>query len=81
MRTAAWDRTPQIALRNCSKEVGQGLGRGGSQYICDLDEKGICAIKHIFFQKVSMSLMKPSLVMKDFSAFLHWLPGRILVLF
>ena len=45
MRTIAWETKFQVALRNCSKEVG---GRGG-QYICDLIKGGVHAIKHIFF--------------------------------
>ena len=44
---------PQKALKNYSKDTG-----GKGQYICDFGEKGIYAIKHIFFQKVSTSTMK-----------------------
>ena len=33
-------------------------GRQKGQYMCDFGEKGIHANKHIFFQKVSTSLMK-----------------------
>ena len=71
MRTTVRETAAGIALRNCSKEV---VGEG--QSMCDFGERGICAINHIFFQKVSCSLMKPLLVMrnscllKDFSAFL-----------
>ena len=57
MRTAAWETAPQIALRNCSKGRGEGVG-GGGHYICDFGESGIHAIKHIFFQKISTSLVK-----------------------
>ena len=32
MRTAAWETAPQTALKNCSKEVGEG------QYISDSSE-------------------------------------------
>ena len=60
MRTAAWDTAPLIALRNCSKEPGRK-----DQYICDFGKGRIHAIKHILFQKVSTSLMKLSLVMRN----------------
>ena len=53
MKTAAWETAPQIALRNFFKEAGKKV-----QHICDVGEGGICAIKHIFFQKVSASLVK-----------------------
>ena len=46
MRTIAWDIASQIALRNCSKEVG-----AESQYICDFGEGEVHVIKHIFFCK------------------------------
>ena len=71
MRIAIWETAPQIAVRNCSKEAG-----GKGQYICDFGEGRIRAIKAIFFQEFSTSLMNPSLVtrnsvtMKDFSTFL-----------
>ena len=58
MRTAAQETAPQIALINCSKEVVGGMV---SIYMI-FGEGGIHAIKHIFFQKVSTSLMKPLLV-------------------
>ena len=70
MRTTARETAPGIALRNCSKEV---VGEG--QSMCDFWGKGSMC-NHIFFQKVSSSLMKPLLVtrnsclLKDFSAFL-----------
>ena len=52
MRNAAREKAFQIALRNCSREVGGKV----SQYICDFGEGGMHAIKHIFFlQKVSAS--------------------------
>jgi len=38
------ERAPQIALKNCSKEAGEG------QFICDFGEGGIHAIKPIFLQ-------------------------------
>ena len=46
MRTIAHEIAFQIALRNCSKEVG-----GRSVHICDFG-KGweVYAIKHIFFE-------------------------------
>ena len=44
MRIIARETVFQIALRNCSKEVG-----GGGQYICDFGEGGVRTIKHIFF--------------------------------
>ena len=46
MRMAAWETAPHIALRNCSKEMGLGVGR---QYICDFGKGGVHAIKHVFF--------------------------------
>ena len=51
MRGLARETAPQIALRNCSKEVGEG------QYICDFSDVRVYAIKHIFSQKFSASLM------------------------
>ena len=54
MRTAAQEPDPQIALRNCSKEAGGKV----SQYICAFGKGGIHGIKHVFFQKVSTSLVK-----------------------
>ena len=51
MRTVAQETVFQIALRNCSKEVGEG------QYICDFSDVRVYAIKHIFSQKFSASLM------------------------
>ena len=65
MRTAAWETAPRVALRNCSKR----------QFIYDFGEGGICAVKHIFFQKIPTSLMKLLLVTRNsgyhegFSAF------------
>ena len=55
MRTVAWETATQIALRNCPKEAGR---EGEGEYICGFGEGGIHAIKHIFFQKVSTSLVK-----------------------
>ena len=37
----------RLALRKCSKEVGEDL------YICNFGEGEVHAIKHIFLQKVS----------------------------
>ena len=42
MRTVVQETTPQIALRNCSKEVG-------GKHICDFGEQGVHIIKFIFF--------------------------------
>ena len=70
MRIATWETAPQIAVRNCSKEAGGKV----SIYVI-LGEGRRHAIKPIFFQKFSASLMNPSLVtrnsvtMKDFSTF------------
>ena len=47
MRTAAWETAPQIALRNCFREVGGGQGNK-----CDFGEGGLHAIKHLPLQKV-----------------------------
>ena len=55
MGTVAWVTATQIALRNCPKEAGR---EGEGEYICGFGEGGIHAIKHIFFQKVSISLVK-----------------------
>ena len=43
MRTEVWETGSQIALRSCSKEVGEG------QYICDFGKRRVYAIKHIYF--------------------------------
>ena len=80
MKTASWQTAAQIALRNCSKEVG------GRSYICDFGIGGVHAIKHththththtyiyIFnkrFLLVSWRLLLAmKITMKDFSAFL-----------
>ena len=70
MKNSPGDSTFHTALRNCKR------GRGNSQNISDFGEGGVHSTKHIFFQKVSTSLVKPSLVtrnsvtMMDFSAFL-----------
>ena len=60
MKTAAWETAPQLALRNFFKEAGRKV-----QHVCDFGEGGICAIKHIFFQKVTPGLMKLLLVMRN----------------
>ena len=52
VRTAAWETAPQRAWRSCSKEAG-----GKASYIYNFGEGGIHAVKHIFFQKVSTSLV------------------------
>ena len=55
MRTAAQETAPQIALINCFKEAG-----GEGRYACDFGEGEIHALKHIYSQKVSASLVKLS---------------------
>ena len=45
MKTITQKITFQIALRNCSKEVGE------DHYICNFGEGGVHAIKHTFFVK------------------------------
>ena len=55
MKTAAQETAPQTALRNCSKEAG-----GEGRCVCDFGEGEIYAIKHIFSQKFSASLVKLS---------------------
>ena len=45
MRTITWETAPQIALRNCSKDVGR-------KHICDFREQGVRIIKFIFFAQV-----------------------------
>ena len=44
MRTVAWEIALQIALRNCSEEVG-------GKDICDFGEGRVHAIKYIFFSE------------------------------
>ena len=61
MRTAAWEISPQIVLRNCSDRQGEG------QYIHDF---GINAIKHIFFPEAFCQSLETYVTMKDFSTFL-----------
>ena len=51
MRTIARETAFQIALRNCSKEVGGALD------ICDFGEGGVRAIKHIFFLNLFIILL------------------------
>ena len=64
MRTTACETAPQITLRNCSKEMGEG------QYIHDFGEGGVHAIKHIFFCRSFLLVTGLVVAMKDFSAFL-----------
>ena len=59
MRTAAQETATQIALKLLQTSWGDG------QYTCDFGEGGINTIKNIFFQKVSISLMKILLVMSN----------------
>ena len=60
MRTAAQETAPQVALRNCSKDAEW---RG--QCICDFGKGGLRAMRHMFFQKVSASLLKRLLVTRN----------------
>ena len=53
MNTAVQETALQIA-----EKLFQRGSRGEGQYICDFSEEGLCAIKHIFFQKVATSLVK-----------------------
>ena len=52
MRTIGWETTFQVALRNCSKEVGgkvsviYGFSEGGGR---------VRAVKHTFWQRVAAS--------------------------
>jgi len=62
--TSPWETAPQIALRNCSKEVGGKVG--------------VHAIKHIFFvesfcwsHEAFASHKKQLFTMKEFWAFLN----------
>ena len=57
IRTAAWETAPQIALRNCSREV-----EGEGQYIYDFGKGGVHAIKHLPYLRLSarhQGLMSP----------------------
>ena len=55
MRTAAQESARQITLRNCSKEAS-----GMINIYVTFAEGRVHAIKHIFCQKVSARLVKPS---------------------
>ena len=70
MRTTAREAALQIALRNCSKEVG------GKVNIYVIGEGGVHAIKHTFLQKVAASLVKVTASHKE-----QMSPWKILVLF
>ena len=59
MRTAVQETASQIALKLLQCSWGDG------QYTCDFGEGGVNTIKNIFFQKVSISLMKILLVMSN----------------
>ena len=61
MRTRAWEITPQVALRNCSKEVGVKV----SIYVILVKEEYMQS-KTYFWQKPQGAVA----TMKDFSAFL-----------
>jgi len=54
MRTVAQETVFQIALGNCSKEVGGGE----SQYICDFGGREYMQSSTDFLQKVSASLLE-----------------------
>ena len=60
MKTTAWETTPQVALRNCSKEVG-----GEGQYIWDFGGGGNTCNQARIFPKASTSLMKLLLVARN----------------
>ena len=63
MRTAAWETAPQIALRNCSKEVG------GKDSIYVILVKGeYMQLSTYFFLQVFVSLMKFSANHKELSS-------------
>ena len=63
MRTAAWETAPQIALRNCSKEVG------GKDSIYVILVKGeYMQLSIYFFLQVFVSLMKFSASHKELSS-------------
>ena len=51
MRTAAQEKTPQIAQK-CPKEVG------GKVNICDFGEGGVHVIKHLSYERFSASHME-----------------------
>ena len=52
MWSIAQDTAPQIVLRNCSKEV-VCMGDGVSVHLILV--KGVCAVRHMFWQKVAAS--------------------------
>ena len=54
MRSAARETAPQILEKFLQR------GRGDGQYICEFGEGRIYVTRHIFFQKVSASLVKLS---------------------
>ena len=63
MRTTAWETAPQIALRNCSKEVG------GKDSIYVILVKGeYMQLSTYFFLQVFVSLMKFSANHKELSS-------------
>ena len=64
MRTAAWEIAPQIALRNCAKEVV------GKVSICDFGEGGVQTIKHLSYKRFSAS-HEELMSHKGISAFLY----------
>ena len=71
MRAIVWETAPQIALRNCSKQVARE-----GQYIFNFDKGGVLAIKHLSLQRFSASheeLMSP----KGLSTFLDMRIGLI----
>ena len=60
VRTAAWETASQMSekLLSSGKPLQRGEVDRGGQYICEFGWRGIHAIKHVYFQKVSTSLMK-----------------------
>ena len=69
MRSIARETAFQIALRNCSKEVG---GKVSVIYmIVKWSEGGrVCAVKHIFFGRALVLSWGADVTINDFSAFL-----------
>ena len=56
IRTVVWETAPQLALRNCSREVE------GKVNIYDFGEGGVHAVKHLPYKRLPAShqgLMSP----------------------
>ena len=66
MRTIAWEVASQIALRNCSEELGVG---GEESIYCDLGEGGdVQSSTHV--GRGLLLVIGTDVSIKDFSAFL-----------